>query len=73
LDRGEVAPAIELLLVHPLSVLGVAALVWLVHRGMLVSGPLPKATALGGSMLGMRTMGSASARSCVDADALCGL
>ena len=45
-EGGEGAPAIELLLVHILSVLGVATLV------VLVSWPLPKATALGCLALG---------------------
>jgi hypothetical protein len=45
-DGGEGASAIELLLVHILSVLGVATLV------VLVSWPLPKATALGCLALG---------------------
>ena len=46
-DGGEGASAIELLRVHILSVLGVAALV------LLVGWPLPKAAALGCSMLGV--------------------
>ena len=65
-DEVEVAPATELLQVHPLSVLGVAALV------LLVSRPLPKATALGGSMLGVRAMVGTPPRSGrVDTDDLC--
>ena len=71
-DGVEVEPAIELLRVHPLSVLGVATLVWLVHASMLVSRPLPKTTALGGSMLGVRAMVGTPPRSGrVDADDLC--
>jgi hypothetical protein len=67
-EGGEGAPAIELLLVHILSVLGVAALV------LLVSWPLPKATALGCSMLGVGIMIYAPARGgCIDADDLRGV
>ena len=70
-DRVEVSPAIELLCVHPLSILGVAALVLLVMR------PLPKAFAEAhlGSVLRLRAMESASSsgRRSVDADGLLGL
>ncbi len=67
-DGAEGGPAIELLLVHILSVLGVAALV------LLVSWPFPEATALSCSMLGVRAMIRASARGgCIDADDLRGV